>query len=298
MDRFQPLLAAKCENIDTLRYPLFASPKLDGIRCIVINGEVLTRKLKPVPNHHVRHTLLSCLPRQMDFDGELGLFNPIAPFEEVSSAIMSHEGHPRFKYRVFDVINSSDYASRYDKVIQATDQMTVGDYVDPVAQHVVNTPGELQGYINSCAAAGYEGVMVRSMNGRYKCGRSTVREGILLKIKSFDDEEAIVIGYVEQMANNNEAVIDERGYTKRSSVAANKVGKRILGALKCRFEDGAEFDVGTGFNNAQRVDLWLHRDTLLGEVVRIKHQPPPGGRKSGQAPRFPVWLGIRHKDDM
>ena len=77
-----------------------------------------------------------------------------------------------------------------------------------------------------------------------------------------------------------------------------------MGALVCMLEDGTEFEVGTGFDEAERKSLWetaqLARlrgytiaEVFQGRRIRIKHQPPPGGRLPGQALRFPVFKGWR-----
>jgi DNA ligase-1 len=145
--------------------------------------------------------------------------------------------------------------------------------------------------------AGFEGTMIRSSEGPYKRGRSTTKEGILLKLKAWEDEEATVVGVVEAMHNGNEATVDATGHTKRSTHAAGKTGKDTMGALLCRFPDGAEFGLGTGFTDAERRRIWLDRETFVGQRVKVRHQPDPGGRQPGQAPRIPSFLGFRHEDD-
>ena len=70
---------------------------------------------------------------------------------------------------------------------------------------------------------GAEGVMLRSPTGPYKQGRSTLKEGYLLKVKQFTDAEARVIGFDEKMHNANEADVGELGQTKRSSHAENLI---------------------------------------------------------------------------
>src|SRR5690606_27777905 len=103
-------------------------------------------------------------------------------------------------------------------------------------------------------------------------GRSTAREGHLLKLKRFTDGEAVVIGFEELMHNANEATKDELGYTKRSTHADGKVPMGTLGALKVRdLTTGIEFSIGTGYTAAQRRKLWDARDTLVGKVVKYKH---------------------------
>lgn len=46
----KPMLAGKCEGLESLKYPVLVSVKLDGVRALVIGGKVMSRSLKPIPN--------------------------------------------------------------------------------------------------------------------------------------------------------------------------------------------------------------------------------------------------------
>ena len=302
MSTFKPLLAATCEDIATLRYPLMVSPKLDGIRCVMRGEKALTRNLKPIPNDFVRNWLEANVP--VELDGELLLRDHKVPFNEVSSAIMSRDGEPDFVYRVFD--HTFDTGEPFlDRYSWLTGIFKAGfrwpaDRVYLVEHDWVDTPGTLQAIVAVHVAMGYEGSMVRSPEGIYKFGRSGVKEGILLKIKAFADEEATVCALTEAMHNTNVATTDNLGHTKRSSAKAGKIGKGMLGALVCMTEDGAEFEIGTGFTEQQRIDIWAEEELdvngvagIVGRKVKFKYQAPPGGRKPGESPRFPVFLGWR-----
>lgn len=321
--QFKPLLAATADaDLSKLRYPVLASPKLDGIRCVMRDGKALSRKLKPIPNDFVRNWCESCLPDGLD--GELMLRDHRTPFNEVSSAIMSKAGEPDFVFMAFDLLDGQRWkepeAIPFEQrlvgirdIIRRRDRQgsgvggqqfpSAGPRLIEVPQEHVTSEDELRAIVARHLDAGYEGTMVRDPNGIYKFGRSTLKEGILLKIKPFVDEEAVVIGVVEQMHNTNEAEVDNLGHTKRSSAKAGKVGKGVLGALRCRtVTDGVEFEIGTGFTDEQRRSIWERNehpavDDILGRQVKFKHQPPPGGRKPGEAPRFPVFLGFRAMED-
>lgn len=307
MTTFKPLLAETAEDLSALRFPLLASPKLDGIRCVKLDGKALSRKLKPIPNDFVRNWVEANLPDGID--GELLLRDRRAPFNEVSSAIMSKDGEPDFVFAAFDFLSpKGGEALKYRtetpfelrlNTLMGSLNLWQADVRETrlliVPHYLVENVQALEHQVQINLDLGYEGTMVRDPQGRYKFGRSTLKEGILLKIKPFVDEEATVVGVVEQMHNTNEATVDNLGHTKRSSAKAGKVGKHMLGALQCVTEDGAEFEIGTGFTEEQRVNYWLadHIRTIIGKQVKFKHQPPPGGRPAGVAPRFPVFLGWR-----
>jgi len=165
-----------------------------------------------------------------------------------------------------------------------------------VHQTLVGNRFDLQHAEEHFLDQGYEGVMLRAYHGPssyYKFGRSTVKEGGLLKLKRFVDSEARVVGVEEEMANMNEATTDALGHTKRSAHAEGKVGKGRLGALICETPEGVRFNIGTGFDAAQRELFWRERDKLIGQLAKYKHFPI--GVKD--APRFPVFLGWRDEDD-
>jgi DNA ligase-1 len=137
--------------------------------------------------------------------------------------------------------------------------------------------------------------MLRDPNGRYKFGRSTAKEGILLKVKRFSDAEAVIVGFEERMHNGNPATTDALGHTERSSHKENLTGRGDLGALvvKCELFE-SEFNIGTGFDDATRKEIWDNRETYLGKVVKFKYQT--AGMKD--VPRFPVYVGLRHENDL
>jgi len=305
MDKIKPLLATAVEDFDALRFPFLASPTLDGIRCLTIPTNdpsrkcaAVSRNLKPIPNCFVRQWLEANLPP--GFDGELMVHN--AAFNEVSSGIMSRDGEPDFVYHVFDYLSSyepSGLAVGFSlRLANVRDRLSVYEEwalrVKLVEHVIVRNQDDLDGYETACLSEGYEGVMLRDPAGPYKLGRSTEREHILLKVKRFDQSEALVIGTEELMHNGNEATFDAFGHTKRSSHKANKVGMNTLGSLVCKTPDGIEFKIGTGFNEDLRKKLWISREGLPGLTVTYKHQP--SGAK--EAPRFPVFIGFRHENDI
>lgn len=301
---FKPLLSGVVD-IDKLKFPVMVSPKLDGIRCIIHEGKAVSRKLKAIPNNHIRTTLEADDVNLPDFiDGELLLRDWTAPFRDVSSAVMAKHGMPDFTYAVFDIITAEGpglpFVARYNAL-----EWVVGDRVQRghnswlmrVRHTMAHDINQLMALHREYCGLGFEGTMIRDPQGIYKFGRSTTNQGILLKFKNWVDEEAMVVGVVEQMHNTNAAEKDNLGRTKRSSAKAGKVGKGTMGALECVFEDGTAFDVGTGFTDAVRQDLWndhVFRNGVIGKTIKVKHQPDPNGRRRGQAPRFPTFLGFRN----
>jgi DNA ligase-1 len=141
---------------------------------------------------------------------------------------------------------------------------------------------------------GYEGAMLRAPHGIYKFGRSTLKEGHLIKLKPFEDDEAEVIGFEEQCRNDNEATTNELGRTRRSSHKENRVPRGTLGALVLRHSTFGDFNLGTGFDSALRQEIWHNRTKYLGKLVKFRYQAI--GMKD--KPRIPSFLGFRHPADL
>lgn len=282
---FKPMLASKApDDLESITYPVLVSPKLDGIRCVIHDGQVMTRSLKLVPNDHVRE-LLKHLPDGLD--GEL-LLTDDTGFNATQSAVMRKAGEPDITYHVFDWVGPEPFAERYHKLVKLTAQ--IGAPIKLVLHSLTLNEDELKDAEDRFLSLGYEGLMVRSVDGPYKFGRATTKQGWLMKVKRFNDAEATVTGTIEQLHNNNAAERDHLGHTKRSTKADGMVPAGVLGSLCCVTADGIAFNL-SGFTHQQRKDLWAERDQLVGRVVTFKYQPDP--TDSGLAPRFPIFLHFR-----
>ena len=285
-----------------LRYPLLATPKLDGIRALKVNGEIKTASFKPLPNLYTRHILEAILPEGAD--GEL-FRDGATEMGEQTSAFMSVDGEPAFHYFMFDYVPgqlTQKYNARMLDMHLELDRLMgsnplAAKHIVPWLPISVKSAAELQAFLEECLNKGHEGVVVRDPDGPYKCGRGTVSQQWLLKIKPFEDGEGKIIGFDEQEMNTNEATKDAFGRTKRSSCQDGKVGKGTLGAfVVARLPDGLEHRVGTGkgLTMALRQEIWDHRDQWLGKIIKFKHQAV--GAKD--APRIAIYLGVRDGRDM
>lgn len=285
---FKPMLAAQAD-LRVLKYPVLASPKLDGVRAVVNERQLLSRSLKPIPNRYIADLLAR--PKLHGFDGELILGDPWGPtvYRDTVSAVMSRDGRPELRYYVFDLWGTPfNYEERWHELLRLTEKLTLP--VDLVESIVIENRAQLDEYEAAAVAKGFEGVMLRSPKAPYKHGRSTVSEGYLLKLKRFEDSEALVIGIEEEMHNANEAQMNELGRTKRSSAKGGLVGKGTMGALVVRdLTTGVEFNIGTGFTAEDRA-----RTEWVGKTVKYKHFPV--GTKD--KPRHPVYLGLRAAEDL
>lgn len=287
---FKPMLASPAD-LDALRYPIFASPKLDGIRASVVGGKLLSRSLKEIPNRHIFSTLSAGSLEGLDGELIVGMPNSPTCYRDTVSGVMGQDGRPDYAYYIFDLWNHSQaFYSRVLDLKARAEQLANWPTIIRVEHAQIESREQLDAYEAEKVAAGFEGVMLADPHGLYKFGRATTKGGELLKVKRFVDAEAVVIGVEEEMFNGNEAETNELGRTKRSTAKAGLVGKGTMGALIVRdLKSGVEFNIGTGFTAADRAAEWKP-----GEIVKYKFFPVGVKDK----PRHPVFLGRRSKLDL
>lgn len=286
---------SKVKNLD-LSQGYYASPKLDGLRCIILNGVAYSRSMKPFRNKKLQEFAHKYMDELEGMDGELISGSPTSPtaFRDSTSVVMSEDGGDNFTFYVFDnVRNIGDFDYR----IEALNEFLLEENIPKIklVSHVlINSEEELlsleQKYLNE----GYEGIMLNSANGLYKQGRSGTKNPELIKKKLFSDSEFKVIGYECLYSNQNEATINELGNTERSTCKEGLVATERLGALKLVTPEGKEFSCGSGFDAETRVQLWEERDSLIGRLAKVKYFE----QGNYDVPRHPVFLGFRSENDI
>jgi DNA ligase-1 len=312
-------------DLSSLRYPLLASEKIDGWRCLVADIEwaranipcepkhreyfdsaqhciALSASLKPISNWFVQRKLDQ--PELHGLDGELTASDK---FNETSSAFASYAGEPSFSFQIFDLFDkpNDQFESRL-LMLRLRHLPSLGDNVDlfRLPQLPVDNPEDLSIVLEDVLDSQGEGVITRDPSGLYKFGRATERQQWMLKHKPFVDAEAVVVGVEELMHNENDPEVSQLGLQKRSHHQAGKVPGGKLGALVCievvhwdqdlnYIPDSApRFRIGTGFDDATRHLLWAQRNELFGRIVKFKSMQ----HGALDAPRHPVFLGFRAED--
>lgn len=274
------------QNYIIRSHGVYVSPKIDGVRGIIKDGVVLSSKLKPLPNLYLQELFKD--RRYNDLDGELVVDEPNAKhvLHHTKSHVMSKDKRD-FNVRLFAFDTITNPSWPYHRRMPQNGQRP---RVEIIPQHHVTTMKELLDIEQTYLDAGYEGVMLRDPHGPYKFGRSTSREGWLLKLKRFTDAEFEIIGFEERMHNGNEATTNELGRTKRSSAKAGKTGRGDLGALVLKNTfGGPPFNVGTGFTDEQRAHFWSIRDQLIGQQAKVKFFT----KGMIDTPLLPTFLDIR-----
>lgn len=307
---FKPMNGEPVPDMTSLVYPVLASPKLDGIRCLIFGGVAYTKRLERIPNRWIQSALqhLPC-----GFDGELIVGKPTGDdvYNRSQSGVMSEDGRPDFKYHLFDWVPLADPTQPFSvrlMSLNAWNHERQLPYLKVVPHELIRSPAKLAAYEQIIVDLQYEGIMVRAEHGPYKMGRSTVKEGTLLKVKRWYDCEARILSKIEEMENTNTQERNGIGYAKRSSAKAGKVGKGTLGALECALLSPADdplhpdhhktrpaitFKLGSGLSDAVAKQLWDDPE-LVGKTVKFKCQ----GFTPKAKPRHPVYIGLRDRRDI
>ena len=297
---FRPMLACNAPQVLTAPERFFASPKLDGVRC-VLHPELgaITRSGKRVANKATAEVLETLAP--LALDGELILGDPTdKDVFRKTSAFLRNENAPLssdLRFYAFDSIaNPTLYAgtriAQYHKKCYLHEKISLR----PLPQIRLKSQAHLEEVIAAHIEAGFEGTMLRLASGQYKNGRSTEREAGLMKIKPTEHAEARIDAFEPLFRNENVAQTNELGYAKRSSHAEGLVAEDTLGALVCSSSEArfpVQFNIGSGFTEAERKEIWRNRQSLKGAIVRFKYQ----AIGSVLAPRCPIFLGMRPIED-
>jgi len=281
------------DQLDMLSYPVVGSPKLDGFRCVV-DGEPKTSSMKPWPNIFVREELSK--PMYHGFDGELLVGDPNDPdaFHNTSGPLRQINGKPNFHFYVFDNWEGGSYSYKdrwLDQLPENKGRIIV------LKQELLHSPQEIIEFEEHMLNIGYEGAMIRSLNGLYKQGRCSFRDLNIFKRKPFVEYDAVITGYREGMRNTNESHVDEMGRNVRSSHVANKIPKGTLGSFELKadlWSNKFTAAMGEGYDDGMKQEIWNNIDSYIGQIATIKYQK----YGSRDAPRIPSIIKIRPTWDL
>jgi DNA ligase 1 len=282
---------------------LLASPKLDGMRCLVAfskerndllyisrkgtlfeSCDSLTKHLMP---------LFKADPNLM-LDGEV--YHPSMLFEELASTVRTTRRHRTpeaesrqqdLQYHAFDVMYSKHikdpkkvfFPARYDLLkkmipVESKKSNSMPRSSSAAFNPVMFVPASpmrqraASVFLDKAVAGGYEGIMIRRQHFPYGFGKRT---NALMKYKTFETEEFVV-----------EAV--EEGIGRCAGQA---------GSFVCHTKGGFRFNATPRSKGAVRQELWERRSEIVGQAVTVQFQ----GKSPDGVPRFPVALCVRGAPD-
>ncbi len=245
------------EGINLSEY--WVSEKYDGVRAIW-NGKQLVSRGGNI--YHAPTWFTQDFPKKK-LDGELWIARQ--SFEKVVSTVRDKTpddaAWKQIKFMVFDMPElPTSFDDRLVEMKKTIESLNT-PWVKMVRQWKVTSHPELMKELKAITKSGAEGLMLHKGSSVYKGKRS----GDLLKVKPYEDAEAVVIKHID-------------GQGKYSN---------MLGAMIVEMPDGARFKIGSGFSDAER-----QNPPEVGKTVTYQYR----GKTKNGIPRFATFLRIREAE--
>lgn len=282
---FEPMLAKKFEDYaDRITFPVYAQPKLDGMRCIVAGDTMSSRTGKPIVSApHVMEAMRDfrrgkargITAEHIVFDGELYCDKLANDFNKIIS--LAKKGKPTaadlsesaqtLQYHIYDCMDPKSpgltFRERNDILDELFDKAPDRAAMVRVPTVECNVPACLDELFGKWLEAGYEGQMIRQGNSVYENKRTSS----LLKRKIFQDAEYPVVDILPGLGN-------------RAGVA---------GAVVHSLPDGRTFKSGLIGDMDYCRRLLAEKERAIGKPATVVFfQLTPDG-----VPRFPKLKAIR-----
>ena len=221
-------------------------------------------------------------------DGELTVLGErFNDFNHNQSQFMTQSGQPKFVLNVFDDISLAHKPAEVRKRMTAVRVHSLAQQGYPVVfceQRLVHSADELRAMYHEYRAKGYEGLIAMAPQAKYKHGRSTLLQQIMMKLKPCEDDEAVITGFEVVMHNMDAG----NSKCKENLVPGDRVGV-VLATWQ-----GKAIRIGSGFDHTLAKHMWDNQEQYKGKTVTFKYmEKTPYGM-----PRSPIWKGLRSKEDM
>lgn len=282
-----------------VRYPALGSLKFDGTRCICVAGELLSRSMKPQKNENLPDALgdLVKLSREHGLVFDFELYDHTLPNHGAHTSILAAHSKPipdSMVCHIFDMLTIDEWEGKEDHRTFARRAAEYRNQLDnsgllrferyeAVEQVGIESADDARRLFDISIEDGFEGVMLRCPDARYKHGRSTINEGLILKFKDFHTVDGVIVEVVQRrkLKEGIERTETLTGHMERVHTKDSYELDEMVGAFRIRFEDGSESEVnyGRGFPHEIRRQHWQDRDSLLGQHVEVRHLPH--GAKDG-----------------
>lgn len=263
-DAFAVLLAETWDGVvDPTGYLM--SEKLDGVRAYW-DGECFRSRLNNV--FHVPASYCAMMPKGTHLDGEFWMGR--GRFQETSGYVRRHDMGTywnQIEYRAFDLPNVKErFVKRYDILKAVTQKWGM---IKLVEHQICRGIPHVREYLAAIEKQGGEGLMLRRADSFYVRGRSAT----LLKVKTFFDAEARVVGYTAGKGKH------------KGTVGALECGAIRFSNGKLTLAEGTAFNVGTGLSDADR-----RNPPPIGSIITFRFQE----LSTKGVPRFPSFVGRRN----
>jgi ATP-dependent DNA ligase len=264
-----PMLAHDFNKRGTsIKFPCYIQRKYDGTRCVAIPSKGLfSRNRKSYP--HLEHILneLEGLPPSLILDGEL--YSETLTFQEIVGLVkkqtLTDEDRKKqglIELHVYDLIIDAPYSDRYAR-LQALFAVRKFSAIRLVETQICENKELLKLAHDRYVGEGYEGIMLRNADGKYKVGQ---RSADLQKYKEFQDDEYEVVGFTEGDGLEKGCII-----------------------WQCRTSDGKIFACRPRGSREERSALFAQGNEWIGKKLTVRFQE----LTTDGVPRFPVGITFR-----
>lgn len=278
--------------ITDMKLPLFGSYKLNGIRCYVSKGELYSRSNKPIPNVRFKEYFNEILEftknNDIVFDGEI--YSHQITFQEIVSIVMTEDKEipESIKFNCFDCILDNDFNMKFEYRNDTLSKFNFKNY-KPVVQVEILSHKEIEELYQKALDNNYEGLILRNLESPYKQGRATVKEGIIYKMKQFDNFDGIITGIEERMRNTSESFINELGKKQKHDYKDCKEHTGLANAFIVETEEFGEQKVNIAATDVEKKAFWSMREDMIGRWIVFK------ATKTGMKDKLllPIFLHLR-----
>jgi DNA ligase-1 len=241
-------------NVEIQNY--LVSEKLDGIRGFWDGEKLISRQGNEInaPKWFTKN-----FPRQA-LDGELWIGRE--KFEQVSSVVRQKipddKKWQNVRFMIFDLPKSNSVFSQRFVEMKNLVASSNSKYLQLINQFEISDEKTLFLELEKITKNGGEGLMLHLKNSLY----AAKRDDDLLKLKKFEDEEAVVIAHI----------------------AGSGKYKGLMGALLVENSDKIRFKIGSGFSDLQR-----QNPPKIGDKITYKFW----GKTKNNLPRFAIFMRVR-----
>lgn len=277
-------------DLTTINYPIFASTKLDGIRCIFKDGKMLSRSLKEIPNKQLQEKFQNLKDFSKEnnvvLDGEL--YGIGLTFQQITHFVMTDDLEAKkikeslpdnLKFWCFDIIKDSPDEPFIER-FKYYNSLKIKDMVT-VKQILVKSKEDVEGMFEKVLEEGFEGLILKNINSKYKFGRTTLNSGDCYKVKPYLTFDGKIIRVEERFENTSESYINELGNSQKHSYKDNKIPTGIAACFVVMYNDQEQRVMITGEESMRReiwenkdnyIDMWIEfKGMLVGSKDKVRH---------------------------
>lgn len=286
------MLVSPMKEIERIKFPCIAQTKMDGQRGIIVKRDgrvtVLSRNGSTMVGLDEHFGVILEELDNVVLDGEInvtkesgfgfvdrktgnGMCN-----KTVVNGDITKEDIARFRFTAWDIIDIKSFDLGVDNTtgierLNRLKKLKSHGLFSVVETFEVKDLDHAREIFNKMLASGQEGIILKNLNHPWEDKRSKH----CVKMKAELDADLTITGFAEGQGKN----------------------AGMCGAIQCEGEvDGQKVvvDVGTGMDDATRIDIWNRQNELLGTTVEVKYNELIKAKTDKPASLFlPVFVTLR-----